>query len=35
MNWTKAIIELNDNQTQVRGSYINRLSVGGYHTCIS
>ena len=29
-----ASTELNDNQTQIRGSDINGLSVWGGHTCI-
>ena len=35
MSCTTASIELNDNQTQIRGSDINRLSVRGGHTCIN
>ena len=35
MSWITAGIELNDNQTQIRGSDINGLSVGGGHTCIN
>ena len=35
MSWITASIELNDNQTQIRGSDINGLSVGGGHTCIN
>ena len=35
MNWTTASTELNDNQTQIRGSNINGLSVQGGHTYIN
>ena len=35
MSWTTASIELNDNQTQIRGSDINGLSVRGGHTYIN
>ena len=35
MSCTTASIELNDNQTQIRGSDINGLSVRGGHTCIN
>lgn len=34
MSWTMASIELNDNQTQMKGSEINGLLVRGGHTCI-
>ena len=35
MSWTTTSIELNDNQTQIRGSDINGLSVRGGHTYIN
>ena len=31
MSWTTTSTELNDNQTQIRGSNINGLSVRGGH----
>ena len=34
MGWTTASIELNDNQTQIRGSDENGLLVWGCHPCI-
>ena len=34
MSWTMVSIELNDNQTQTKGSEINGLLVRGGHTCI-
>ena len=34
MSWTTASIELNVNQTQIRGFDINGLSVRGGHPCI-
>ena len=35
MSWTTASIELNDNQTQIKGSDINGFSVRGGHTYIN
>ena len=35
MSWTTASIELNVNQTQIRGSDINGISVRGGHPCIN
>ena len=35
MSWTTVNTELNDNQTQIRGSNINELSVQGGHTFIN
>ena len=35
MSWTTASIELNDNQTQIRGFDVSGLSVWGGHTCIN
>ena len=35
MSWITANTELNDDQTQIRGSNINGLSVRGDHTCIN
>ena len=35
MSWTTTSTELNDNQTQIRDSNINELSVRGGHTCIN
>ena len=35
MSWVTASTELNHNQTQIRGSNINGISVRGGHTCIN
>ena len=35
MSWTRASTELNDNQTQIRGSDVSGLSVREGHTCIN
>ena len=35
MSWTTASTELNDNQTQIRDSDINRLTVWEGLTCIN
>ena len=35
MSWTTVSTELNDDQTQIKGSNINGLSVRGDHTCIN
>ena len=35
MSWTTASIELNDNQTRIRGSDVSGPSVRGGHTCIN
>ena len=35
MSWTTASAELNDNQTQIRDSDINGISIWGCHTCIN
>ena len=35
MSWTTASIELNDNQTRIRGSDVSGPSVWGGHTCIN
>ena len=35
MSWTTANSELNDNQTQIRGSGVNGLLVRGGDTCIN
>ena len=35
MSWTTISTELNDNQTQIRGSDINGLLVRGGLTCIN
>ena len=34
MSWTTASIELNDNQTQIKGSDVNGLLVRGGHPYI-
>ena len=34
MTWTTASTELNDNQTQIRGSDVSGLSVWRGHPCI-
>ena len=34
MGWTTTSIELNDNQTQIKGSYVNGLLVRGGHPYI-
>ena len=34
MGWITASTKLNDNQTQIRGSDVNGLSVQGAHPCI-
>ena len=35
MNWITVSTELNDNQTQIRGSDVCGHSVRGSHTCIN
>ena len=34
MGWTTTSIELNDNQTQIKGSDVNGLLVRRGHSCI-